>query len=269
VTPSTTPAPGTELVALGSGAMFDRIAARYDAMNRVLSFGLDRGWRRRAVRALRLGDRPRVLDLATGTGDLAIAIAKEGAAKVIGVDPSQGMLAVGHRKVQALGLEGRVDLRVGDAQRLELEDASVDAVFVGEAFHWFDAPAAVPEIARVLRPRGGLALIGNQWWDTEPPLSEPAHELLRAPYVRSGRAGTVETWPEAFRGSPFEPLRDETFDAELIVDADRLLDMYATTSSLAVLPEAERTTLLAQVRPLLEESYRLPICVELTWTRLA
>jgi SAM-dependent methyltransferase len=147
--------------------------------------------------------------------------------------------------------------------------ASADAVFVGEAFHWFNAPAAVREIARVLRPRGGLALIGNQWWHTDPPLPDRALELLREPYVRSGRADVVETWPEAFRDSPFEPLRDETFDNEIVVDADLLLDMYATTSSLAALPEAERTSLLARARPLLTGPYRLPIRVELTWTRLA
>ena len=100
MTPSTTPAPGTEVVALGSGAMFDRIAARYDAMNRVLSFGLDRGWRRRTVRALALGDRPRVLDLATGTADLAIDIARmHPGAHVIGLDPSRRMLAVAGAKL--------------------------------------------------------------------------------------------------------------------------------------------------------------------------
>jgi SAM-dependent methyltransferase len=144
----------------------------------------------------------------------------------------------------------------------------VDAVFVGEAFHWFEAPAAVTEIARVLRPRGGLALISNLWWETDPPLPERVLELLRAPFVRSGRAETVETWPDAFRGSAFEPLREETFGAEVVVDGDRLLEMYSTTSSLAALPRAERKALVAGVRPLLSGTYRLPITVELTWTRL-
>src|SRR5688572_7083510 len=95
---------------LGSGAMFDAIAARYDVMNRVMSFGIDKDWRRRAVLELGL-DAPlergrqepaRVLDLATGTGDLAIAIARaHPAASVVGVDPSRGMLAVGTKKVEA------------------------------------------------------------------------------------------------------------------------------------------------------------------------
>lgn len=144
----------------GSGEMFDGIAPRYDLLNRVLSLGLDQGWRRRAVDALALAPGATVLDLATGTGDLAIAIAKEGAAKVIGVDPSQGMLAVGHRKVQALGLEGRVDLRVGDAQRLELEDASVDAVSMAFGIRNVpDRSQALREMARVTRPGGRIAIL--------------------------------------------------------------------------------------------------------------
>src|SRR5204862_5481310 len=107
------PSETTQLVAppatppLGSGAMFDRIAARYDAMNRVLSFGLDRGWRRRTVRALQLGERPRVLDLATGTADLAIEIARmHPGATVIGLDPSREMLAIAQHKLARRGLTG-------------------------------------------------------------------------------------------------------------------------------------------------------------------
>ena len=104
VTPAVANAPATTDLAaaapvtptLGSGAMFDRIARRYDFVNRVLSLGLDQGWRRRTVRALQLGEQPRVLDVATGTGDLAIAIARSTAgATVVGLDPSNAMLAVG------------------------------------------------------------------------------------------------------------------------------------------------------------------------------
>src|SRR6476646_1020179 len=86
----------------GSGAMFDRIAERYDRVNRVISLGLDRGWRARAVRALALGEGHHVLDLATGTGDLAIAIASARSdVRVTAVDPSRGMLAVAARKTLA------------------------------------------------------------------------------------------------------------------------------------------------------------------------
>ena len=74
---------------------------------------------------------------------------------------------------------------VGVAEAIPLADACVDAVFVGEAFQWFDASEAVAEIARVLVPRGGLAVIWTHWWETEPPLSDTALELLSGPYQRS------------------------------------------------------------------------------------
>ena len=94
-----------------------------------LALGLDQGWRRRTARELRLGPGSLVLDLATGTGDLAIVIAREHPeARVIGVDPSSRMLEVAERKVREAGLEGRIELRQGDAQALDLPDASVSAV---------------------------------------------------------------------------------------------------------------------------------------------
>jgi demethylmenaquinone methyltransferase/2-methoxy-6-polyprenyl-1,4-benzoquinol methylase len=155
--------PATDLVApaFGSGAMFDRIAARYDAMNRVLSFGLDRGWRRRTVRALQLGASPRVLDLATGTGDLAVDIARmHPGATVIGLDPSREMLAVAQRKLVARGLAGRVTLVRGDAQCLPYRACEMDAATI--AFGIRNVPdrlAALREMARVVRPGGRVAVL--------------------------------------------------------------------------------------------------------------
>lgn len=231
---------------------FGRVAETYDRVRPEYSQrSLDR-----VQEVLELGPHSCVVDLAAGTGRLTHELA-ERFARVVAVEPDDAM-----RSFIADG-----EVVAGTAESIPLPDASADAVFVGEAFHWFDAPAAVREIARVLRPRGGLALIGNQWWDTDPPLPERAVELLQEPYIRSGRAAVVETWPEAFRGSPFEPLREETFDNEIVVDADLLLEMYATTSSFAALPEAERSTLISRARPLLTGPYRLPITVELTWTR--
>jgi len=165
--------PGTELVApaLGSGAMFDQIAARYDAMNRVLSLGLDRGWRRRAVRALRLGDRPRVLDLATGTGDLAIDIARmHPGAEVIGLDPSPRMLAVAQAKLARRRLADRVTLVRGDAQQLPYASCEMDAATI--AFGIRNVPdrlAALREMARVVRPGGRVCVLE---------LGEPRRGLL-------------------------------------------------------------------------------------------
>jgi SAM-dependent methyltransferase len=157
----------------------------------------------------------------------------------------------------------------GSAEAIPLDSASVDAAFVGEAFHWFDAPRAVAELARVLVPRGGLAVIWTHWWETEPPLPENVLEQLSEPYLRSQDQRNPVRWDEAFAASPFEPLRRERFEEAMDVDPEALLGLYSTTSSMAALPDAERTDLLAAVRAQLTGTYRLPINHELTWTRLA
>lgn len=166
--PGPSPNPRGELaklptpVQLGSGQMFDRIAARYDFLNRVLSLGIDKSWRKRTVRALELGDGPRrVLDLATGTGDLAIQIAEmHPQTSVVGVDPSVGMLEVGRKKVAAGHLVERVTLEVGDAQKLDLPDDTFDAATI--AFGIRNVPdrlAGLREMARVVKPGGKVAVL--------------------------------------------------------------------------------------------------------------
>ena len=155
----------------------------------------------------------------------------------------------------------------GSAEAIPLDDACVDCVFVGDAFHWFDTRRAVAEIARVLVPRGALAIAWTHWWEPEPPLPAEAVDLLSEPYDRFA-AQRPEPWDDAFDGSPFEPLQREEFAEELTVDPDLLLAMYSTTSSFAALPDDERTALFARVRPSLSGTYRLPIKHELTWTRL-
>ena len=211
----------------------------------------------RAQAALALDADARVLDLAAGTGRLTSELARR-FAHVVAVEPSDAM--------RALIRDG--DVRAGSAEAIPLEDASVDAVFVGEAFHWFDARAAIAEIARVLRPRGGLAVFHTHWWETEPPLPDAALELLRGPWERFA-AQRNAPWDGAFDESPFEPLRYERFEEAIDVSPDELLELYSTTSSLAAISTDERTELFAQVRPLLDGVYRLPIKHELAWTRLA
>lgn len=143
----------------GDGEMFNRIAHRYDLLNRVNSLGLDQSWRRRMVRSLELSEEHRVLDLATGTADVALMMAPK-VKEVVGLDPSAGMLAVGRDKAAAAKLDGKVKLVEGDAQALPFEDASFDAVTMAFGIRNVpDRDRALREIARVLRPGGRAAIL--------------------------------------------------------------------------------------------------------------
>jgi demethylmenaquinone methyltransferase / 2-methoxy-6-polyprenyl-1,4-benzoquinol methylase len=141
--------------------MFDAIAPRYDLLNHVLSAGLDRRWRDRAVDALALGDGARVLDLCTGTADLAIATARRvPRSTVIGVDFAGQMLRLGLAKVRERGLGGSIRLVRGDAARIPLASASCDAATIAFGIRNVADPArALAEVARVLRPGGRLAIL--------------------------------------------------------------------------------------------------------------
>src|SRR5438093_267675 len=142
--------------------MFDAIAGRYDLLNHLLSAGIDRRWRRRAIRALSLVGRERVVDLCTGTGDLAIAAvrARPGAANAVGVDFAAAMLRVGRDKIRRSGLERRIALVRGDATRIPVRDTSVDAVTVAFGIRNVADPAAASrEMFRVLKPGGRIAIV--------------------------------------------------------------------------------------------------------------
>jgi demethylmenaquinone methyltransferase / 2-methoxy-6-polyprenyl-1,4-benzoquinol methylase len=141
--------------------MFDAIAPRYDLLNHVLSAGLDRRWRARAVTALDLPPGARVLDVCTGTGDLAIAAVQGGAnVTVVGVDFAGEMLRLGLKKLRASGLTRAIRLVRGDATRIPLSDRCCDAATVGFGIRNVAEPErALAEIARVLRPGGRLAIL--------------------------------------------------------------------------------------------------------------
>lgn len=142
--------------------MFDAIAGRYDLLNTVLSGGLDRYWRRRAIRTLQLSGRERLLDVCTGTADVAMAgaRARPGAALVLGVDFAGAMLAHGVTKVRDAGLGSRVQLARGDAMRLPVADESVDAATIAFGIRNVQQPeVACAELLRVLKPGGRLAIL--------------------------------------------------------------------------------------------------------------
>jgi demethylmenaquinone methyltransferase/2-methoxy-6-polyprenyl-1,4-benzoquinol methylase len=146
-------------VALGSGKMFDAIARRYDLVNRVISLGTDQGWRRKTVAALHIQKDDHILDLATGTADLALACAGAGA-RVTGVDPSAGMLAIGQRKVAEALLAERITLVRGDAQDLGGDAAVYDGACMAFGIRNIpDRPRALGELLRVVRPGGHIAIL--------------------------------------------------------------------------------------------------------------
>jgi demethylmenaquinone methyltransferase/2-methoxy-6-polyprenyl-1,4-benzoquinol methylase len=141
--------------------MFDAIAGRYDLLNHVLSAGIDRRWRRRAIRSLTLTGREHVLDLCTGTADLAIAArtAAPPAARVVGIDFAGAMLGVGQEKLRAQSADAIALVR-GDATRIPLASGSVDAVTIGFGIRNVeDTSAACDEMRRVLKPGGRLAIL--------------------------------------------------------------------------------------------------------------
>lgn len=144
--------------------MFDAIAPRYDFLNHVLSLGIDRRWRRRAVRKLADLRPDTVLDVATGTGDFALELLRQPAGlqpeRIVGVDISREMLARGRAKVEARGESRRVELRYGDSEALDFPDASFDAATAAYGVRNFgDLDAGLREVRRVLRPGGRFVVL--------------------------------------------------------------------------------------------------------------
>lgn len=170
--------------------MFDAIAGRYDLLNTVLSGGLDRSWRRRAIASLRLTGRERLLDVCAGTADVAIGAARHprGAARVVGVDFSGSMLAQGLVKVQHSGLADRVQLIRGDAMSLPVGERSVHAVTIAFGIRNVQRPEdACRELWRVLRPGGRLAIL--EFGTPSNPIFAPLYQWYsRHVLPRIGRA---------------------------------------------------------------------------------
>lgn len=141
--------------------MFDNIAPTYDKLNHIFSLSIDKVWRRRVVRLVRRMKPLRILDLATGTGDLAIKMAKRiPKARIIGVDLSENMLAVAAEKVRRQGLDDHIALYQGDAENLDLADGVVDVVTVAFGVRNFgNIEQGLQEIWRALRPGGHIVVL--------------------------------------------------------------------------------------------------------------
>lgn len=139
--------------------MFDNISAQYDFLNHLLSLGIDRSWRKKAIKIL-AEDRPaKILDIATGTGDFALEALSLNPAKITGVDISKGMLEKGKEKIRKKGLENKIKLQYGDSENLPFPDNSFDAITVGFGARNFEnLEKGLTEIHRVLKG-GGTSII--------------------------------------------------------------------------------------------------------------
>jgi demethylmenaquinone methyltransferase/2-methoxy-6-polyprenyl-1,4-benzoquinol methylase len=139
--------------------MFDRISGRYDFLNHFLSLGIDKGWRKKVVAIARSQNPDTILDIATGTGDQAIALSALKPQKVTGLDISSGMLDVGRMKIAKLGLSELIDMKLGDSEDIPFEDNSFDVITVSFGVRNFEnLKKGLSEMYRVLKP-GGKAII--------------------------------------------------------------------------------------------------------------
>ncbi len=140
--------------------MFDNISPRYDFLNHLLSGGIDIYWRKRAIKLLKKTEPKTILDIATGTGDFAIEALKLHPDKIVGVDISEGMLAVGRRKIQKLGKQDIIELRTGDSEHLPFADNYFDAVIVSFGVRNFEnLLAGLTDMQRVVRPDGTCVVV--------------------------------------------------------------------------------------------------------------
>ena len=140
--------------------MFDSISGKYDFLNHFLSMGIDIRWRRKAIALLKDLQPKTILDVATGTGDFAVEALRLKPSKIIGVDISEGMLDVGRQKMKARQLDGIIELRSGDSEKLPFEDNFFDAVIVAFGVRNFeDLERGLSEMLRVVRPGGRVVVL--------------------------------------------------------------------------------------------------------------
>lgn len=193
------------------------------------------------VEQLELGPGRTVLDLGAGTGKLTRGLVPTGA-RVIAVEPGEAMLAELRRVLP------NVEALIGGAEAIPLDDDSIDAITVGQAFHWFQHDVALPEMHRVLRPHGGVALIWNAR-DPEAQVTWGVKDLL-AGFVPPERAAPG-TWSDRLRESDlFGPLEERRFRFTQELDADTFVDRMLSISFVASAPAEKRADLERRLREL-------------------
>jgi SAM-dependent methyltransferase len=209
-----------------------------------------------------------VLDLGAGTGKLTRALAAR-VARVIAVEPDHDMRAVLEEVVAG------VEALAGEGEAIPLADASVDAVFSGEAFHWFATRGTVAEVERVLRPGGVFVFLWNLFeGHLEPELGE-ASRLINEAFARGGRPGQARVvsgeWRQAFEGSGFGPIHEDELVRDVATDRERWLANIVSVSSVAAQPAEVRAELTNRLRELApaDTEYRRRFRTVAYWTRLA
>jgi SAM-dependent methyltransferase len=212
-------------------------------------------------RELRVGPGCKVLDLAAGTGKLTRALVATGAS-VVAVEPLVAMAGELARHLPSVGLA------IGTAEAIPLAVSSIDVVTVAQAFHWFDAPRALAELARVLRPGGGLAIVWNEqdesvFWVAE--LSRLMHWDGQMPYDPD------TDWAALVAASgAFTALEVASFRFDQLLDRELLCERVASSSYIAAMAPAEREEILARVRELVAgfpEPFALPYVCDVYWCR--
>jgi len=156
--------------------MFDNISGDYDGLNRVISFGIDVKWRKKVVKFVEKTNPETILDIATGTGDLAIALAKTNASKIVGLDISSGMLDIGKQKIIKKELQDTIEMVLGDSENMPFEDNTFDAVTVAFGVRNFETlEKGLSEILRVLKPHGIFVIL-----ETSVPTKTPYKQGYKA-----------------------------------------------------------------------------------------
>ena len=154
--------------------MFDSIAHKYDFLNQILSFGIHKGWRKKAIQLFQLQKPKTILDIATGTADFAIEGMKLNPDKIVGVDISEGMLFLGREKILKLNFQNKIELKLGDSENLPFADNSFDAITVGFGVRNFEnLEKGIQEIYRVLNTNGILVILE---------FSKPVHFPIKQVY---------------------------------------------------------------------------------------